>query len=247
MAPAPPDAAVDGGPFASGRSPQATPAFGYDAVADRLDAIRCSLPPESRGLDFGCGTAGSRVDVPGYPTLLSYFNGTTWFGYEPAEPSPHPPFELVTGPLPLPWANHSFDLIACIDVLEHVADIDATLAELNRLLAASGTLLVSVPEGRSLSDALYRLWGRLRAQRTDHVRAWTKTEWIATIAQATGTRVVGLIHKDENYHWLEHDIGKGELVRRLGRASRAGRAWAMRHGLDPAPFIYGYLLVFVRV
>ena len=43
------------------------------------------------------------------------------------------------------FEDNSFDMVICSEVLEHVADVDATLKELTRLLKPGGNLLISVP------------------------------------------------------------------------------------------------------
>jgi 2-polyprenyl-6-hydroxyphenyl methylase / 3-demethylubiquinone-9 3-methyltransferase len=49
----------------------------------------------------------------------------------------------------LPFANGSFSVIVCLDVLEHVKDLDATLNEINRVLA---------PGGIFIFDTINRTW-----------------------------------------------------------------------------------------
>jgi 2-polyprenyl-3-methyl-5-hydroxy-6-metoxy-1,4-benzoquinol methylase len=45
----------------------------------------------------------------------------------------------------LPFASASFDLVTCLDVIEHTPDDRASLAELHRVTAPGGHLLVTVP------------------------------------------------------------------------------------------------------
>lgn len=45
----------------------------------------------------------------------------------------------------LPCANDSFDLVCALDIIEHVADDDAALAELARVAAPGASVLLSVP------------------------------------------------------------------------------------------------------
>lgn len=52
----------------------------------------------------------------------------------------------------LPFASASFELVAALDTLEHMADDEATLLELRRACAPGGTLLLTVP-------AFPALWG----------------------------------------------------------------------------------------
>ena len=44
------------------------------------------------------------------------------------------------------FADGSMDLIICYSVLEHVADVDATLREIMRVLAPGGKVLMSLPD-----------------------------------------------------------------------------------------------------
>lgn len=57
----------------------------------------------------------------------------------------------------LPFANSSFDLVVCHHAMEHFRDAPAAIHEIRRVLKPEGRLYVSVPDGRSFSDRLYRL------------------------------------------------------------------------------------------
>jgi SAM-dependent methyltransferase len=56
----------------------------------------------------------------------------------------------------LPFATASFDLVICSHALEHVVELDATLAEIARVLKPTGRLFVSVPNGYGVCDSVYR-------------------------------------------------------------------------------------------
>ncbi len=45
----------------------------------------------------------------------------------------------------MPFADGSFDHILCVEVLEHVHDVDAFLAELVRVVRPGGSLVLTVP------------------------------------------------------------------------------------------------------
>ncbi len=47
--------------------------------------------------------------------------------------------------LSIPLPSHSFDLIVCSEVLEHIPEVSTAVSEFARLLTSSGTLIVSSP------------------------------------------------------------------------------------------------------
>ena len=63
----------------------------------------------------------------------------------------------------LPFANAEFDLVAVVDMLEHVEDEGRFVAELTRVLKPGGRLIVNTPHARD--TALRRL--RLKLGQTD--------------------------------------------------------------------------------
>jgi SAM-dependent methyltransferase len=67
----------------------------------------------------------------------------------------------------LPLADNSLDLVVAFDLLEHLHDDDAAVAEVHRVLRPSGTYLVAVP-------ADPRLWSD-HDEAVDHVRRYTRT------------------------------------------------------------------------
>jgi hypothetical protein len=56
----------------------------------------------------------------------------------------------------LPFANGTFDLVAAFDIVEHVDDDDAALAELARVAAPGATVLLSVPLQPRAMDGVRR-------------------------------------------------------------------------------------------
>ena len=66
----------------------------------------------------------------------------------------------------LPLADASLDLVVAFDLLEHLVDDDAAVAEVRRVLKPTGTYLVAVP-------ADTRLWSD-HDEAVDHVRRYTR-------------------------------------------------------------------------
>ncbi|MBP6606317.1 MAG: methyltransferase domain-containing protein [Nitrospira sp.] len=122
-------------------------------VARRLGTPSLSI------LDFGCGT-GDHVTYP-----LACL-GHRVLGVDMHEPSiqeaqrryPMPNLLFRTGRLEsLIEEGHSFDLIVCSEVLEHLYRPQDCLALLRRLLKPVGTLVITTPNGYGSYELLCRL------------------------------------------------------------------------------------------
>lgn len=61
----------------------------------------------------------------------------------------------------LPFSDGSFDLVTCLDVLEHLRDPRPVLGETARVLSPGGTALVSVPNARHILRLRSLLSGRV--------------------------------------------------------------------------------------
>jgi len=111
------------------------------------DLALAALPREQLGrvLDVGCGDGAFAARVAA--------RGARVTGVDPAPTalararSAHPELELVTpatdGGLPFP--DGSFDAVTCVNVLQHVADTQALMSEMRRVLAPGGVLVAAVP------------------------------------------------------------------------------------------------------
>jgi len=107
-------------------------------IADRYQK---ALPVHARGrlLDMGCGSAplyGAYRNHVSEVTCVDWANGP--------HSNQHLDLECdLTAPLPFP--NGSFDTILLSDVLEHLPDPKHCWAEVARLLAPGGKLILNVP------------------------------------------------------------------------------------------------------
>lgn len=108
--------------------------------------------PEAWVLDAGCGTGGTMKELAGA-------SGTRALRLCGCDCSPHALgycrergfTELAAGDLlALPYAANSFDAVISCDVLEHLSDDCAGLAEMMRVLAPGGKLVITVPAHRFL-------------------------------------------------------------------------------------------------
>lgn len=109
--------------------------------------------PGSRLLDAGCGTGGFlrwALDRGSFAGAAGVDLGAAAIELARARV---PEADLRTAPLAsLPFDDASFDLVVTNDVLQHVpeADVAASLAELRRVLARGGTLLLRTNGARRL-------------------------------------------------------------------------------------------------
>lgn len=105
--------------------------------------IEHSPPPAgARILDAGCGSGRNMVE-------LAKYGSVTGIELSPTSASiarERGLGEVVEGSLlQMPFADDSFELSVCLDVIEHLAEDVGALAELRRVTAPGGSLLVTVP------------------------------------------------------------------------------------------------------
>ena len=133
-------------------------------------SVRASLPPGAKVLDFGFG------DGRFYEFYLKHFHPDDIHGVEPSQirtetarkrgwtKAIYVPLHTV-----LPYADHTFDLVNMVEVIEHIppGEIAFYLGEIRRVLKPGGHLVVTTPNYPvkrlyDLIDALsLRQWRRL--------------------------------------------------------------------------------------
>jgi len=118
---------------------------------------RLNLQPGDRVLDLGCGRGRhvyalywgeTPVHVVGADLSESEVHATAngFFELPPPADSPDRSASLsAADAAKLPFADGSFDAVICSEVLEHVPDPDAALAEIVRVTRPGGQVALSVP------------------------------------------------------------------------------------------------------
>ena len=117
----------------------------------------------------------------------------------------------------LPFVDASFDLVTCLDVLEHTPDDRATLRELGRVCRPGAALIVTVP-------AYEALWSR-HDEVNRHCRRYTASRLRRAASEA------GLV-VDLDTYFNSLLLGPAALVRRL---QRRGAAASRRSDLELTP------------
>jgi SAM-dependent methyltransferase len=118
-----------------------------------LDALTRGRPLAGRVLNAGCGEGA-------YCPWLESFAGITRIdnidiGVSPQFLAAHrdPRHHVETGSLTaLPYADASFDVVVCTEVIEHIPDHERAVSELARVLSPGGMLIASVPQRPSPYD-----------------------------------------------------------------------------------------------
>lgn len=109
-------------------------------IAAQLE--RLDLPRGGAVLDAGCGSGRQMDELMRWGTVSGF--DLNELGVERARARGHADVRRAQVE-EIPWPDESFDLITCLDVLEHTPDDVASLRELRRVARAGATLLVTVP------------------------------------------------------------------------------------------------------
>jgi SAM-dependent methyltransferase len=184
-----------------------------------VDFDRLGLRAGERVLDMGCGAGrhafemyrrGADVialdhDPDELATVSEWFAAMRKEGSVPAGAEA----DVKEGDaLDLPFADGEFDRVVAAEVLEHIPDDEAAIAELARVLRPGGTIAVTVPRWLpervcwALSDQYHEVEG-------GHVRIYTGTELVAKLERA-GLRYVGRDHAHglhSPYWWVKCAVG----------------------------------------
>jgi SAM-dependent methyltransferase len=107
----------------------------YHAIRPLAEQIGGSV------LDFGCGSKP-------YESLFGH--AREYVGIDVAQTGhdhTNSKVDVFFDGTAIPFEDQRFDSVVCFEVLEHVPEIDAALAEMARVLKPGGTLLATIPFG----------------------------------------------------------------------------------------------------
>jgi ubiquinone/menaquinone biosynthesis C-methylase UbiE len=102
----------------------------------------------------------------------------------------------------LPFAAASFDGVASIAVLEHVAEHQRALAEIARVLKPGGRAYVAVPHCYAKTPWLLGLLNRINDRLVGHLRHYSRQD-LADLAQACGLQVERVIYHGHSVKLLQ--------------------------------------------
>jgi ubiquinone/menaquinone biosynthesis C-methylase UbiE len=88
---------------------------------------------------------------------------------------------------PLPFEDNEFDLVVCVETIEHIRDVQLALSEIRRVLRPGGTLALTTP-----AASRWRVLLRgLESPFSPHVRAFTRRS-LRTTLETMGFQVLSL-------------------------------------------------------
>jgi len=167
---------------------------------------RVPLPPSPRILDVGCGTGGNLAflslygEAEGCDCAEEALEYCSKRGFNRTK---------LADACDLPYEDGAFDLVTCLDVLEHVRLDALAFSELARVTRPGGHVLVTLPAGPRLYSSFDCLCGHLRRYTAGDLRA---------MAAAAGVEVVRV----SRYAALAHPVilyymRRGDFIRGKGR------------------------------
>jgi SAM-dependent methyltransferase len=141
----------------------------------RAELDRLPVRAGARVLDAGCGSGRTLEELRRYGEV---------FGIELDPGAAQKAQERGCGEVrigrleELPWEDGTFDLITCLDVIEHTPDDRVTLSELRRVCKPGGFLLATVPAYQALwsmhdvANHHYRRYSRPRLRAAAGEAGW---------------------------------------------------------------------------
>ncbi|MFZ1177952.1 MAG: methyltransferase domain-containing protein [Mycobacterium sp.] len=202
-----------------------------------VDFDRLGIGPTSKVIDVGCG-AGRHAfeayrrgaDVVAFDRDASELRSVETILCAMAETGEAPAAasaKVVLGDaLSLPYADETFDCVIASEILEHIPQDDAAIAELVRVLKVGGTLAVSVP--RWLPERVcWLLSDEYHSNEGGHVRIYRASELRDKITgggtDLTHTHHAHALHSP--FWWLKCAVGVSNTDHRAVAAYHKLLVW----------------------
>jgi 2-polyprenyl-6-hydroxyphenyl methylase/3-demethylubiquinone-9 3-methyltransferase len=159
------------------------PPQGDPTSAERMVRLEAALRPllvGGRGgshhvLDAGCGDGAFLAFLRRFGFQVSGLELAEGAAIRARRRCPDADIRIGSLEEPLPFENERFDAVCCTEVLERLFTVHGALAELNRVLKPSGTLLLTTPYHGLVKNLLIALLAFDRHYNPDlsHIRFFT--------------------------------------------------------------------------
>jgi SAM-dependent methyltransferase len=137
------------------------------------------LPDGAQVLDAGCGTGRTMDELHGYGEVHGF--DLNPLGVEHALGRGHADVRVARLEQ-VPYPDDAFDLVTCLDVIEHTPDDVASFRELRRITKPGGWLVVTVPayqllwSSHDVANQHYRRYRRAQLRRAGEAAGWQAGE-----------------------------------------------------------------------
>lgn len=169
-----------------------------------------------RILDIGCGAGANALELSGYGSVTASDRSLEALAFVRSRGVDN----VVAAEAPqLPFRDGAFDIVTAYDVIEHVEDDHAFVAELARVLAPGGALAVHVP-------AWPFLWSR-HDEVLEHKRRYTR-RGLRELIDGSGLAL-------ENLGWTNFTIFAPTVALRWSRRLLGDGGGGADLGVVPAP------------
>jgi SAM-dependent methyltransferase len=206
----------------------------------RAELERLALPAGSVVLDAGCGSGRTLEQLDAYGQVRG-----VELDPEAAEVARERGYEVEIGRLEdLPWDDGTFDLITCLDVIEHTPDDRVTLRELRRVCRPGAWLLVTVPAYQALwslhdeANHHYRRYSRSSLRFAALGAGWQVQRMTSfntvLLPPAAAVRVAQRRRRDDRTYTPELKLGPDWLNTALEQPLRLEAEWLSRGRTLPA-------------
>lgn len=207
----------------------------------RAELDRLPLPTGARVLDAGCGSGRTLQELVDYGDVSGIELNTD----AAALARDRALGDVQVGRLEeLPWEDQTFDLITCLDVIEHVPDDTVALSELRRVCRAGGWLLVTVPAYQALwsrhdeANHHYRRYSRAALRAAAGAGGWQLERMSSfnslLLAPAAAVRLAQRRLGTHNGYTNDLDLGPAWLNDVLERPMALEASWLARGRTLPA-------------
>jgi ubiquinone/menaquinone biosynthesis C-methylase UbiE len=130
------------------------------ALNHALDVVReagLRSGSQTRVLDLGCGDGAVASELVAAGARVTGADVSPVAIERARAAHPQIEFETTASDEPLPFEDAAFDVVVCLNVLEHVADTQHFMSEARRVLVPAGLLGVTVPFHAVLKNVLVAL------------------------------------------------------------------------------------------
>jgi ubiquinone/menaquinone biosynthesis C-methylase UbiE len=144
-----------------------------------------SLAPADRALDLGVGDGRVATGIKASKLVGADVSQVALDRARARVPDAE--LVLVEPDEPLPFADNEFDLVTCIETLEHVRDVQLALSEIRRVLRPGGRLALTTP----VSSRWRVLFRGVEHPFSPHIRAFSRRS-LRTTLETMGFQVMEL-------------------------------------------------------